>query len=123
MDQKKVLTRDAILNAADIQTEAVEVPEWGGTVYVRALTGVERDEYEGSRVSVKGKKVELNYKNTRAKLVALCAVDEQGSRLFTEEDVPALGRRNAAALNRVFLVAQRLSALGPEDVEDAEKNS
>ena len=35
-----MLTRDAILNAADLKTEAVPVPEWGGDVLVRGLTGV-----------------------------------------------------------------------------------
>ena len=34
-----LLTRDAILAAADIQTETVPVPEWGGEVAVRPLTG------------------------------------------------------------------------------------
>ena len=41
-----LLTRDLILKADDIQTREVEVPEWGGTVLIRALTGTERDAYE-----------------------------------------------------------------------------
>ena len=36
------LTRHAILEAPDIETREVPVPEWGGTVYLRALTGAQR---------------------------------------------------------------------------------
>ena len=42
------LSRDDILKAEDLTTEEVDVPEWGGTVLVRGLTGRERDEFEAS---------------------------------------------------------------------------
>jgi hypothetical protein len=42
------LTRDAILQAPDLQGEDVAVPEWGGTVRVRGLSGAQRDAYEAS---------------------------------------------------------------------------
>jgi hypothetical protein len=41
-----VLTKEQILSADDIKTETVLVPEWGGDVIVRGLSGVERDAYE-----------------------------------------------------------------------------
>jgi hypothetical protein len=40
------LTRDSILNAKDLKKELVKVPEWGGEVYVRCMTGSERDAFE-----------------------------------------------------------------------------
>ena len=42
------LNRAAILEAKDIPTETVPVPEWGGDVIVRGLTGDELDDYQGS---------------------------------------------------------------------------
>ena len=45
-----LLTRDKILSADDIRSERVKVPEWGGEVIVREMTGAERDEWEGSVV-------------------------------------------------------------------------
>lgn len=117
------LTRDAILGARDLPTEDVEVPEWGGTVRVRGLTGTERDAFEQSIARRKGKNVELNLRNVRAKLVALSVVDEQGNRIFSEADVDALGQKSAAALDRIFRVAQRLSGLTDEDVEELTGNS
>ena len=50
--KKKVLTRDKVRQAPDIEYEYVEVPEWGGTARVRGLTGTECDAYEASLVQV-----------------------------------------------------------------------
>jgi hypothetical protein len=118
----KILTRDAILQAQDLPRELVDVPEWGGSVYVRALTGAERDAFETSIVEQRGKSTKMNLKNIRAKLVALTVVDEEGNRIFSDSDASALGKKSAAALDRVFEVAQRLSGLRPEDVEELSKN-
>lgn len=119
----KYLSREDILGASDLQYEDVEVPEWGGTVRLRGLTGSERDEFEAGIVRRRGRDVEANLQNIRAKLVSLAAVDEDGKRLFSEADVAALGRKSARALDRLFSVAQRLSGLTDNDVEELAKNS
>lgn len=117
------VTRDQVLSAADIQTEAVDVPEWGGTILVRGLTGAQRDELERFSVDVKGNgRISLKLANYRAKLVSLAAVDEDGQPLFTAADVEALGKKSGVALDRVAEVAARLSGLSSGNVEDATKN-
>jgi len=117
------LNKATILAAVDVKFEDVQVPEWGGMVCVRGLSGAERDDFEGSIVETKGKKTKLNTHNIRAKLVSLSVCDEDGERLFGAGDVRALGNKSAAALERVFKVAQRLSGISDEDVEELEKNS
>jgi len=112
-----LLSRDAILAADDREYEVVPCPEWGGEVRLRSLTGAERDAYEQSLVQTRGKSREMNLRNARAKLVALCAVDENGKRLFTDADVNALGKKNAKPLDRLFDVARRLSGLSEDDVD------
>jgi hypothetical protein len=118
-----LLTRDAILQAEDLPKELVLIPEWNGEVYVRALTGAERDAFEQSIVEQKGKSTKMNLSNLRAKLVALTVVDEAGKRIFSDRDAELLGQKSAIAINRVFEVAQRLSGLSQEDVEELTKNS
>lgn len=118
-----ILTRDQILQANDIITETVPVPEWGGEVLVRGLSGSERDGFEDATLEQKGKSRRVNLANVRARLCALSIVDENGKRMFSDEDVRALGRKSAAALDRVFSAAQRLSGLSDEDVEELAKNS
>ncbi len=116
------LSRDEILQAQDLPTEDVPVPEWGGVCRVRGLTGAERDAFEQSIVEQRGKDTRMNLRNIRAKLVAMCVVDEEGNRVFHDEDAELLGKKSAAALNRIFEVAQRLSGLRPEDVEELAGN-
>jgi hypothetical protein len=114
----KTLNRDDILGASDIVTELVPVPEWGGDVYVKGMTGAERDKFESGIVEQRGKSQSINMANVRAKLASLTVCDEKGKRLFTEADVQALSQKSAAALQRVFSVAQRLSGIGDADVEE-----
>lgn len=119
-----LLTRDQILGAPDAGAvfEEVEVPEWGGTVRVRAMSGWERDKFEESLTRRKGKKIEVTMANVRARLVATTVIDEEGKTLFRPGDVEVLGRKSAAALDRVFSVAQRLAGIGDEDLEELTGN-
>jgi hypothetical protein len=117
------LGRDAILKASALKTEDVPVPEWGGSVLVRELRGRERDEWEASLAVQRGRQMVPDVANMRAKLAARCIVDPDGEPLFSQQDVNALGELSAAALDRVFEVASRLSGLNPGDVEEKAKNS
>lgn len=114
-----LLTKDAILAAQDTRTEDVEVAEWGGVVRVRTMSASERDKWE-SETYADGK---VNAVDFRARFVALCLVDDAGNRMFSDAEVAQLGTKSAAALQRVFNVAQRLNALSGKDVADLEKNS
>jgi hypothetical protein len=114
------LTKEQILAADDLSREAIDVPEWGGVVYVRVLTGAERDRFESDTVG-SGKKV--NMANIRARLAVLCLVDGDGIRLFDDGDVIALGKKSASALSRVFNTAMRLNGMSQSDVEELAKNS
>lgn len=119
------LGRDAILGADDLETEEVLVPEWKGRVWVRTLTGKERDRFEiGTLGDRKGKpNGAMNLDNLRARLVVAACVDEKGEKMFKPSDVEAVGAKNAQALDRVFAVAQRLAGLSARDVEELAKNS
>ena len=118
----QMLSREAILAAQDTVLEVVAVPEWGGDVTVRSLTGAERDWLESQIVHREGKTVTTNLENLRAKLAAMTLCDAEGQRLFTEQDITALAAKSAAALDRVFQVAARLSALREEDLAEAARS-
>lgn len=111
-----LLTRDAVLQASDLQHEDVPVPEWGGTVRVRMLTGLERDALASSLVGPDGKPDMADY---RWRMLAATMVGEDGQRLFSADDVRALGSKSARALDRVFAVADRINQIGAPAVEAA----
>ena len=110
-----MLNRESILQSDDLPKELVEVPEWSGDVYVRTLTGTERDAFEQSMVQKKNKP---NLANVRARFAVLTICDEKGDRLFTDGDAVELGSKSAAALDRVFAVAQRLNGFSDSDSEE-----
>lgn len=120
-----ILSREDILTAQDLVTEGVEVPEWGGSVFIRTLTGTERNTWELEAVpnANRGDYQSMELLNLREKLLVKVIVDEEGKRLFTDKDIKALGEKSAAALDRLFEVAQRLNRLSARDVEELEKNS
>jgi len=123
IDLGSYLTRDAILAAAALKTEEADVPEWGGVVLVRELRGRERDEWEASLAVQRGRQMVPDVANMRAKLVARSIVGGDLEPVFTQADVNALGELSAAALDRVFEVASRLSGLDEKDLEAASGNS
>ena len=118
-----MLNKSQILGAVDIVIEKVAVPEWGGDVFVKSLTGAEKDAFEESIVDMSGTDVKVNMKNARAKLAAKTICDKDGVRIFDDADIPALGEKNGAVLERIFNVAQRLSGLSKDDVKKLIKNS
>lgn len=120
---KKFLSKEDIFKADDMDYEVVDVPEWGGKVKVKTMTGTERDAFETSLFETKGVNVSGNMSNMRAKLIASCATHENGDRLFSEKDIKKLGNKSAKALDRLFSVAQKLNGIGTSEVEELTKNS
>lgn len=116
------LSRDAILNSADLPMEKIHIPEWGGDVYIRTICAGDRDSFEES-ISSGAKDRKSNMKNFRARLAVLCCVDASGNRLFTENDIEALGKKSCKALDRILTVSRKLNGFSDNDVEELVKNS
>ncbi|MGH3599814.1 MAG: hypothetical protein ACRDQH_05985 [Pseudonocardiaceae bacterium] len=110
-----LLSKEAILGADDLPTQDVEVPEWGGTVRVRALSGAERDRHE-LRMALKAGPADAD---VRASMVAGAIIGEDGKRLFTDKEITALTKKSAAALDRIFDVVAELSGMTDEKVKKA----
>ncbi len=117
-----LLSRTAILEAEDRVYEVVPVPEWGGEVRIRSITGRQRDAFEAGLVEQKGNDRKLNMRNARAKLIALCAVDEGGQPLVTTEDVRRLGSKNAKPLDRLYDACALLAGISEDDLKEMTEN-
>lgn len=118
-----ILTKEQIVAVNDITTETVSVPEWGGYVLVKVMSGTERDAFESSIFEQKGKDIQRNLGNLRAKLVSKCLVDEKGNRLFSDKEIEIIGKKSAKVLDRIYEVCVKLNGIGPKDVEELTKNS
>lgn len=132
--ENTILTKDTILSADDIRKEKVEVPEWGGSVYVRIMTGLQREEYmthlirekEGS-FNKKGERIEAIGKKEKFEASALLACfticDKDGVLLFNKSDVVKLGMKSSVALERIVAKANKLNKMfGEKEIEEEVKN-
>lgn len=105
------LNKAKILAADDNKLDKVNVPEWGGEVFLKVLSGTDRDAFEEAYS-------EQKMKNFRSRFLVLTLCDEKGERLFTEAEVEELGKKSAVVLARLFDKAWSLNAFRNEDVEE-----
>lgn len=116
-----MLTREQILAASDIVYKIVDVPEWKDTVRVKSLSGTEVDIYQQGLFEGYGETKKINLVNGNARLCTLGIVDEQGKRLFTDDDVAAIAAHNGSILEKIAKTIRQLS--GMDAIEDLAKNS
>jgi len=112
------LTKDQILAADDMGLLEVQVPEWGGSVFVRVMSVGERDSYENEWMVNKNKGVS----NFRSKFLQRVLCDEKGELLFKADEIELLAKKSARAITRAWDAAMKHNALTDNDVEEMAKN-
>jgi hypothetical protein len=128
-EEKKVVnvTREQMLEAArnaKIEREALIVPELGGRIWVRGMSGTERDKFEEGLRIRKGKRAgQSDLRNFRAQLAVKVIVDENGGRLLNDDDAQIFGRFPAGVLDRIISKSTELSGKADEDVEELGNDS
>lgn len=115
--------RDQVLKAETFEYRDIDVPEWGGSVRVREMKAADRDDWETSvyKLDTPDGKVKLDRKDFRAKLLVKCLVDENGDRLFADDEVAILSAKSAKVLIRLFAVAQEINGMSVEAEADISK--
>jgi hypothetical protein len=113
-----MLTKDQIFAANDRPREWVAIPEWTPEgeshdpakhgVWVTALGCRDRDGFELSLS-------DNNLGNLRARLAVLACVDENGKRIFADDEAALLGDKSTCAVESIFHVAARLNKLTVKD--------
>jgi len=109
------LTKDQIFSAEDLKTIEVDVPEWGGKIKLRTMTGQEREAYFRRLMKHKADEIPKDMFQT---LVIICAVDDKGNPLFTFDDLPELAKKNGAILDRLTKAAGDLNGLTDKSIDN-----
>jgi hypothetical protein len=128
------LNRSDILSVVDILVKEVDVPEWGGTVFIRQLTRGEQDtylkrQYGATRLTqhTKNDVQEISAVDVYGHDAFICSrgiCDDAGKLLFKEGDVEALKSKNGAVIGRLSSEIVKFSGMAG-DIQAAEdlKNS
>jgi hypothetical protein len=116
----RVLKAADILESADLEIRDVPVPEWGKdddgspkVVRLQQLSAEEliklTDEMEDKERSRDGIFI----------ILVRCAIDDNGAKLFTDDDVARLRKKNMRVLNRLQREALDLNGMVPEKAKNA----
>lgn len=121
-----MLDKKALLTKEELTIQKVTLGK-GDFVYVRQMTGRERDRFEQSLIkenkSVEGG-IEKALDDFRAKLAVVTVCDEAGALILSVSDAGTLSQMmSAARLEKIVNVAQELNKISEEDKENLVKNS
>lgn len=114
MAKLKTLSKADIFSCKDLPVTSVEVPEWGGQLFVRKISAGEVVDL--SKINEDAEKVVVRG-------VILFACDADGIRVFEAEDEEMLLAKCPEALNRVFQAGLKVNGFGSDAIEDLKKNS
>lgn len=97
----------AAIAARKAEVESIDVPEWGGAVFIRRLDG--RDLVRSGMLS------ENTPEDFPLRVVALSVCDEDGAPLF--DDPSALDEADAAVVTRLFGECARVNGWTSEEMD------
>lgn len=114
--------KDKIFAAKDIETETVEVPEWGVTLEVRGLDGRGRSRVIKNATNADDGEIDLETLYPTL-IIATTFDPETGEKVFDEEDAAGLMSKSGAIVDRLATASMRLSGLTQAAVDEAKKDS
>lgn len=113
----------AALESIARKTIEVEIPEAATTFRLREMSAADRDRFEVAslKTDADGKRT-IDPMFLRARLVAMCLVDDAGARLYADDEIEQLAGNVASVVSRLFEAAQKLNGMDAAAVDNAEKN-
>lgn len=110
MDRAQLMA--AMEAAAALKPHPIDIPAWGGTVYVRAITVAEVEDMKGK----------TNDKHHLARAAARVVCDSAGALVFdpdSEADVEFIARQPWPLLQRVLAEGDKANGIGADAAEQA----
>ena len=118
--------RDKILNSQDLKREPIELAKWwpelgGVKLFVQSMSAADRSRYEASMdFDAAGNARDRH--NIQAKLAVRVLIDEDGNRIFGDDDLDAISAKNSGAIQHIFNVGADLNGLTLKALREQEKN-
>ena len=114
-----ITSANAILTRDDFHYEEIEVPEWGGSLRLKSLSGGER-----SKIIKLSQQQKDTADGVFEQCIILSAVDGEGRRIFEDDEATrkVLQSKDAGVTRRIGQKVLEISGLSREAQEKAEKN-
>jgi len=112
------LTREQILGAQDRKVIELDVPEWGGTIRLRSMSGLAAEEYIKA---VQDAKTDFE---PLLLLISSSVIGDDNELMFpAPEDVKGLASKNLSALKHVSEACMEVNGFNQEEVAEALKET
>lgn len=118
-----MLSKEEILAQKKLKLELVSVPEWNGGVYLRVMTGAEFSSFEASNFRKDGDEYVINHEGMMGRLLVRCLCDEEGKRLFSDDDGDEIEQLTGYIVDGLAEKARKLNRLDAVSLEELQKNS
>jgi len=116
-----ITSANEILAKDDFTYAEIDVPEWGGTLRLRSLSGAQR-----TIITARAQKNKVTGDGLYEQLIIMSAVDEDNKLIFDEKQhLEMLKMRNSAITKKIGEKVLEISGFKPDaesDLESAEKN-
>lgn len=110
--------REEILKKNDLKRQKITIDEWGVDLYIREMDGDER--YEISE-KVSDNPTQKEIFDMSMDIVIWTCEDENGNRIFREEDKAELKKKSIGALRKLQEAAMEINGMGEIAVEENKK--
>lgn len=127
-----MLTRDMIAEAIDYEMIEKEIPEWGGTIFLRSMTAHNYDAMQVWFARFGGEKGSMQVllreepellNGLKTTLISYCLCDKDGTFLFDDEEGRAiLQSKSGTVIDRLYDAAMALNKLTEEEIVDEKKD-
>lgn len=117
LDKTTILSK---LRPPQLKTSTLNLPELGGSILVRELTGSERDQLDA--LNMERKNIGDFLTKRTIHLVSCGVIDEKGNSVFNVKEVEELHSTNAPTLQKIEKRISELSGITKADQEQTEKN-
>lgn len=116
-----ILDKEAILKADDSELTEIEIPEWGGTLFVGPMRVSERLAFDSKHCDENGQFKDLKDPELIYDLLSLSIRTEHGLRMFDEKGIRDLDQKNAKVIHSLFYKCLNANYAKPEAVEMIKK--
>lgn len=114
------LNKEDIVKAKDSELTEVEVPEWGGSVYIGNMDLGDLIDFYDNIDTTAAKKT--NTVENVLDILLKILKDENGVRLFQNKEREALGNKSSEVLLRIFNTCVKVLPMLNRSKEDTKKN-
>jgi hypothetical protein len=113
----KKLNKEDIFGIEDLTRKEVDMSNWwGGSVYIQSAS------VDDVFSLTKGAK-DISELEIQLRLICACVVDENGNKMFSENDIPKLRKKNQNAIKHLAAECYKYNKFGEvRDLEEEAKN-